>query len=479
MNNHHKLLFSLLMLLFVKLMPLKYVLAEGPPRKLESEEHRSITFAHVNETITLKCPVESYSEFQMFVDWTKGNISLYSEKGYEITNKGFLKIKSVTKEQSGIYTCEAVNGYGFTRVNLTLVVINEEVQNDFTLPIYNSVKRIHSYPPVITKRPSSASGDIGGEATFHCISSGHPVPQIFWLKEGHLIEDATTYISNRKIHSTLKLKALKKSDAGEYKCIAKNIMGEDEEDYRLHVTDPSPPPKILSLDPPNVTVRQGETITFVCVVSSRPEVQLHIKWLKKQEDLYESPKSNDINLFRSGKQFYRALNLTDKDFITNNGVYKSKLFIRNSCEADSGIYVCLALNDKGYSFKNSTLKVIGTHNTLESSSGFPTSSTPLAVTITFGFLIILTAVLLVSNLCCKSKLKVKEKLSDKSIPMNESGTLKHNISSIRKSHKGDNAYPEVGDLPSTSKLLAIDPSILYDHSESQISKSAHTRTSFH
>lgn len=93
-----------------------------------------------------------------------------------------------------------------------------------------------SAPPSIIKRPSSFTTDLGSEATFHCISSGHPVPRIFWLKDGQLIHGSNSYISKRKIHSTLKLKGLKKSDSGDYKCIARNMRGEDEMDYKLHVT---------------------------------------------------------------------------------------------------------------------------------------------------------------------------------------------------------------------------------------------------
>lgn len=83
---------------------------------------------------------------------------------------------------------------------------------------------------------------------------------------------------------------------------------------------------------------------------------LFLQWLKKQDGIREF--SNDNNLFRSGQLYYRPLNLTDNEFIVKSGVYKSKLLIRNSCEADSGTYVCLALNDKGFDVKNSTLKVI-------------------------------------------------------------------------------------------------------------------------
>lgn len=86
-----------------------------------------IIFAQVNESVTLKCPVESSPDFTIFVEWIKGNASLYNEQGYEITPKGYLKIKSVVDKHSGIYTCEAVNGYGSVRVNLTLLVVGKNL----------------------------------------------------------------------------------------------------------------------------------------------------------------------------------------------------------------------------------------------------------------------------------------------------------------------------------------------------------------
>lgn len=104
----------------------------------------------------------------------------------------------------------------------------------------------------------------------------------------------------------------------------------------------------------------------------------------------------------------------------------------------------------------------------------------LAMITTAGFIILLVTVIIVSHRCFRSKLEDDKKINGISIQNIESGSLKQSITSVRQSNKRDNiSYPEIGDPQSTSKLLSIDSSFLYDHSESQISKSTHTKTPFH
>lgn len=81
------------------------------------------------------------------------------------------------------------------------------------------------------------------------MASGQPVPKIFWLKNGHLIQGASTHVVKRKAHSTLKLKDLSRLDSGTYKCIARNNVGEDEMDFSLDVTGINSDFKLYQLIP--------------------------------------------------------------------------------------------------------------------------------------------------------------------------------------------------------------------------------------
>lgn len=105
----------------------------------------------------------------------------------------------------------------------------------------------------------------------------------------------------------------------------------------------------------------------------------------------------------------------------------------------------------------------------------------LALTVTLLFLLILGVIILVpSYFWCRSKPEEKQNNVEKSLSKVESGNFKHSTTSVRKPTKGDMApFPEISEPPSTSKLLGIDSSMFCEHTESQVSKSVHTRNSFY
>ncbi|GBL81437.1 Fibroblast growth factor receptor-like 1 [Araneus ventricosus] len=448
--------FYLTVLLLILQKP-HHVSAEGAPRKLTLADDQRIIFTHINETLELRCPIDT-SDTKTFVEWTRGNESLYMEPGYEINKKGVLRIKSVAMKHAGTYTCEAVNGYGFVQVELNVIVDKPEVGNVDDIPINpNSVNRVHVSQPSIKRRPTKFIDDVGGQATFHCVATGQPTPHIFWFKNGFQIKNAETETSKGKVHSTLKLRGLNMNDAGIYKCIARNIVGEDHLDFHLQVTEIPKPPQILSLEPASTTIKEGEAAVFWCEVDSKPGLKLHIKWLKKlsKEEITDSVILDDLRLFRSGANFYRPLPNATNTHSGLDGLYKSKLLIKNSCKEDSGTYVCLALNDKGFSFKNVSLTVVNT--ALKSYPGhsghFPTSDTSLVVIVIIALVIVLATIVLVTQLYCRSSSQ-KTVASKRVFFDPECGALSQNSAFLQKTGKKANvSYPELNDPQSKSNLL--------------------------
>ncbi|KAG8199857.1 hypothetical protein JTE90_015851 [Oedothorax gibbosus] len=449
-----------------------HVSAEGAPRKLTMSDDEKIIFTHVGQSLELKCPVEIKDDAYIFIEWYRGGSSLYMEPGYESNDhEAILQIKSVAKEHSGIFTCEGVNGYGFVQVNITVIVDNSEIENSNSTTI--NLNAVNGNRPTIRKRPSKSYIDeIGGQANFHCVATGAPLPHIFWFKKGELIQTVDTEIVKGKVHSILKLRELKMSDAGTYKCIARNKMGEDQTDYTLEVIENPKPPRIVSLEPASAIINEGEAIIFWCEVHGKPGQHLHIKWFKRlnKEDIGESINLDDITLFRSGSTYYRPLNVS-KQTGTSVGVYKSNLLIRNSCTEDAGTYVCLALNDKGYNFKNATLhvlkpKVKSSPSATSHPSYFSPSDTNFIVTGLIGLGIIVTAVILVLCFYCW---RSKSKKAPTRPAMNVTCTK---ASPTYKSAK--QMYPELNDIQSDSKLLGLESVYNYE-TENHM----HAKISFH
>ncbi|GFR09350.1 fibroblast growth factor receptor-like 1 [Trichonephila clavata] len=171
------------------------------------------------------------------------------------------------------------------------------------------------------------------------------------------------------------------------------------------------PPQILSLEPTESAIEEGEAAVFWCeiYIGSKPSLKLYIKWFKKlnEEITSDSPVMNDATLFRFGANFYRPITLPN-GISTNpgpDGFYKSKLLIPNTCVADSGTYICLALNDKGFNFKNVTLTVTSTaaHSKKISPNQncFSVSDTFLVVIAVISSALILIAVILISQQYCR------------------------------------------------------------------------------
>ncbi|CAL1277326.1 unnamed protein product, partial [Larinioides sclopetarius] len=427
------------------------------PRKLGLADDERIVFTHLNEPLELRCPIDT-SDTKTFVEWSREKESLYMVPGYEINKKGVLRIKSVSMRHAGAYTCEAVNGYGFVQVQLNVIVDEPEVGNVDDIPINpNSVNRVHVSQPSIKRRPTKFIDDIGGQATFHCVATGQPTPHIFWIKNGIQIKNAETETSKGKVHSTLKLRGLKMDDDGIYKCFARNIVGEDHLDFHLQVTEIPKPPRILSLEPASMTIKEGEAAVFWCEVDSKPGLKLHIKFLKKlsKEEITDSVRLNDSRLFRSETNFYRPLPNATNTHSGLDGLYKSKLLIKNSRKEDSGTYVCLALNDKGFSFKNVSLNVVGGNTALKPypghSSYFPTSDTSLIVIVIIALVIVLATIVLVTQLYCTSSsqktVTPKRVFFDPECGTQDSAYLK------KSGKKTYISYPELNDPQSKSNLM--------------------------
>ncbi|CAB3986171.1 contactin-3-like [Paramuricea clavata] len=135
------------------------------------------------------------------VTWYKGSVPIVT--GKEI---GILRLPNVDKDDNGTYRCEAKS--------------HEKAKNETTIEL------IVNYQP---EEPYFKENvDIGKTFAITCESNGHPSPSYT------IIHNDTKIVSTERTYT---IDVVQYSDAGLYKCIAENKLGNSSTIYYLAVLD--------------------------------------------------------------------------------------------------------------------------------------------------------------------------------------------------------------------------------------------------
>ncbi|CCD71290.1 Peroxidasin homolog pxn-1 [Caenorhabditis elegans] len=127
-----------------------------------------------------------------------------------------LRIYPFLEEDSGRYTCEAVNSVG-------------KVRHAFSLDLISSV------PPNIYEGPQSVSQNLGGSVVFVCKANGNPVPDYTWSFDGSTIGHIKGRFMVSDDGTELRISNIEKKDEGYYSCMAGNPVGAMSADAKLTV----------------------------------------------------------------------------------------------------------------------------------------------------------------------------------------------------------------------------------------------------
>jgi len=323
------------LLLVLKLSFVVTTTIRGPPRADKSEIRH---VAKIGDNIKLKCPIHGYPA--PMVSWEKDKDTITFAWSRFKTNKKSLKIKSVVKEDMGVYMCKGINGFGKVETRIELVVINPD---DFPNIMDSDIPKLA--PPVFTKETIRTDKDIsvdaGESVTMVCSAIGLPEPRISWYKNNELFRDSGISLT---IHqSTIR-------DSGTYSCVAQNMVGSASAKYRITVQEVAD----LNHDASNVSVQLGESAVLDCRVNS--DRKPSVKWLKKLENMQHGEDSKVISV---GSEQYRIIG-DDEDMLhSGEREYLSQLAIRAARPEDSGMYICFVTSGgRGFNFKHSFLTVI-------------------------------------------------------------------------------------------------------------------------
>ncbi|KAM7409728.1 hypothetical protein PAMA_001291 [Pampus argenteus] len=322
----------------------------------------------VNATVMLGRPVELHCQSDAIppptLSWRKDGRPLFRKPGLTVSANGsLLKVDSAQVQDSGRYTCEAINVAGKTEKNYNLNVWGVEFKSDQRLRVLSGGRQLQisnaertdtasyictassaagttskEYSLQVYVRPSirRSEGDLddvivikGGDVMLQCAAEGVPRPAVTWLKDGRPITDqhGAKVLNEGRL---LEIKDAKVSDTGRYTCIAVNVAGQadSKHDISVHV-----PPSIIGQIqfPENVSVVVKNPVALSCEASGIPLPA--ITWLKDGRPIKGT---SSVRVLSGGRS----------------------LRLMHTAVEDSGRYTCIVSNSAGEKRKNFDLDIL-------------------------------------------------------------------------------------------------------------------------
>ncbi|KAM9255611.1 neural cell adhesion molecule 1 isoform 2-T2 [Cariama cristata] len=291
------------------------VIVNVPPSVRARQSTMNAT-ANLSQSVTLACDADGFPEPTM--TWTKDGEPIEEaddEEKYSFNYDGSeLTIKKVDKSDEAEYICIAENKAG---------------EQDATIHLKVFAK------PKITYVENKTAMELEDQITLTCEASGDPIPSITWRTSTRNISneekaswtrpekqetlDGRIVVRSHARVSSLTLKEIQYTDAGEYVCTASNTIGQDSQAMYLEVQYA---PKLQG--PVAVYTWEGNQVNITCEVFAYPSAV--ISWFRDGQLL---PSSNYSNI---------------KIYNTPSASY---LEVTPDSENDFGNYNCTAVNRIG------------------------------------------------------------------------------------------------------------------------------------
>ncbi|XP_010226739.1 PREDICTED: hemicentin-2-like, partial [Tinamus guttatus] len=282
-----------------------------PPEFIQGSGSTTNISVSLHGALTLTC--EASGNPSPIVTWFwKSSPVIPSEHTRVLSGGWMLRLTRTRAQDGGLYSCLASNAAG-------------EARRDFHVEVL--------VPPLIESADEEESIKVpeGHPVTWSCLATGHPQPQITWLKDGQPLPSGDTY-SISPDGSILHITQSALSDAGRYSCVASNSVANQTKHYLLDVlVSPMFPGAAHDTSTEDVTVIINNPISLICEALSYPSP--NITWLKDEIPLEVS---RNVHLLPGGHG----------------------LQILNALEEDAGTYSCIVTNEAGESVKNYTVKVL-------------------------------------------------------------------------------------------------------------------------
>nr|XP_015207108.1 PREDICTED: matrix-remodeling-associated protein 5-like [Lepisosteus oculatus]XP_015207109.1 PREDICTED: matrix-remodeling-associated protein 5-like [Lepisosteus oculatus]XP_015207110.1 PREDICTED: matrix-remodeling-associated protein 5-like [Lepisosteus oculatus] len=294
------------------------VVPESP--RILSKEQVSL-WGKPGEPVHMKC--EATGEPSPAIIWLspRNEIITASSGRYQILGDGTLVIRKVGMGDRGTYACVARNTAGDDIKNVKLEVEGEEPQ-------------INGRKGSTNLRVSAVSYQT---KMLDCKADGMPEPLVSWTTS-YGITLPTPYLGGRfQVHrnGSLELRGLRRSDSGQFVCLARSDLGEARLEVELDVAPTAERPSFPGPHTEAVILKpDGSDVTMECPAQGRPAPEL----------TWALPNST---ILAPGTRLSRFLHYP------GNGTLR----IVHPAPTDSGVYRCLARNMAGQSEKRYVLEL--------------------------------------------------------------------------------------------------------------------------
>ncbi|NWW39191.1 NCAM1 protein, partial [Panurus biarmicus] len=235
------------------------VIVNVPPSVRARQSTMNAT-ANLSQSVTLACDADGFPE--PTVTWTKDGEpveEVEDEDKYSFNYDGSeLVIQRVDKSDEAEYICIAENKAGEADATIHLKVFAK---------------------PKITYVENKTAMELEDQITLTCEASGDPIPSITWRTSTRNISNEEKTLDGRIVvrsHarvSSLTLKDIQYTDAGEYVCTASNTIGQDSQAMYLEVQYA---PKLQG--PVAVYTWEGNQVNITCEVFAYPSAV--ISWFR-------------------------------------------------------------------------------------------------------------------------------------------------------------------------------------------------------
>uniref|UniRef100_A0A3B3RNN4 Neural cell adhesion molecule 1b n=1 Tax=Paramormyrops kingsleyae TaxID=1676925 RepID=A0A3B3RNN4_9TELE len=293
----------------ISLMPVDVIVNVFPTIRIRQAEVNAT--ADMSQPVILACDADGSPE--PTVTWTRNKIVLENGNKYSFNEDGSeMTIKGIIKLDESEYVCTARNKAG-------------QQEKEISLKVF--VK------PKITYLENLTTSELEEQVMLTCEALGDPTPTITWSFGSHVFTEGESDLHNRIYQSadghvvvrsdarvsSLTLKTVQYSDAGEYLCTARNAVGQEADVAHLEVRYA---PKIQGA----VTVYtwEGNSANISCEVLAHPAAS--VAWFR---DGLPLPSSNgtSVRLFSTATASY--------------------LEVTPESQSDFGSYNCTATNAIG------------------------------------------------------------------------------------------------------------------------------------